>query len=124
MKKNILTLGLFLLAALLPTGCSSDDGEEPTPCFCDDNIIDTVRESGIMRYNKQVGRFFLAFILLWLFFRLAKVLKIEQNTKYLLHKYSKMCEKCASNSSWRNLLKNSLSLHSAILISDIQMIKL
>ena len=38
MKKNILTLGLFLLAALLPTGCSSDDEQVPETPEAEANI--------------------------------------------------------------------------------------
>ena len=59
MKRAIKSLTILLSAIFLLAACSSDDGEEPTPCFCDDNIIDTVRESGIMRFNKQVGRWYI-----------------------------------------------------------------
>lgn len=54
MKKNILSLGLFLLAALLPTGCSSDDGEFPK--FNKEDKISTVSDSGYMSYNENTKR--------------------------------------------------------------------
>lgn len=59
MKKTILKLGLFLLAVLLPTGCSSD--KEPiVPCFCESNIINTVNDRlGVMKYNKQLDRWYI-----------------------------------------------------------------
>ena len=62
MKKTILKFGLFLLAVLLPTGCSSDDDpKEPiVPCFCEGNIIKTVNDRlGVMKYNKQLDRWYI-----------------------------------------------------------------
>jgi len=57
MKKNILSLGLFLLAALLPTGCSSDDDEFPK--LNESDRISTVTNSGTVKYDSGECRWFI-----------------------------------------------------------------
>jgi len=39
MKRAIKSLTILLSAIFLLAACSSDDDEEPTPCFCDDKIL-------------------------------------------------------------------------------------
>lgn len=50
MKKTILKFGLFLLAVLLPTGCSSDDDEIR---LNDEDFIENISDVGIVWYSKD-----------------------------------------------------------------------